>query len=134
MMSPPAPCRRLDGSICKKCERRPVDALRAPHSIRETGQASTGMSSVAGDREAGLVAFGSTDLSSPIDGYLRQSQVAVGGLIGRSFGPAILQAYLTTDVYQKNYGGQDTRLWGRVILPLWTAPTAPPVATPLYRK
>jgi hypothetical protein len=28
----------------------------------------------------------------------------VGGLIGKSFGPAILQAYLTTDVYEKNYG------------------------------
>ena len=70
----------------------------------------------------------------PINGYLRQSQVAVGGLIGHNFGPAILQAYLTTDVYEKNYGGHDTRLWGRVILPLWTAPTAPPVATPLYRK
>ena len=53
---------------------------------------------------------------------------------GHNFGPAILQAYLTTDVYEKNYRGHDTRLWGRVILPLWTAPTAPPVATPLYRK
>ena len=58
----------------------------------------------------------------------------MGGLIGKAFGPAILQAYLTTDVYEKNYGGHDTRLWGCVILPLWTAPTAPPVATPLYRK
>ncbi len=55
-------------------------------------------------------------------------------LIGHNFGPAILQAYLTTDVYEKNYGGHDTRLWGRVILPLWTAPNAPPVATPLDRK
>jgi len=87
-----------------------------------------------GDWEAGLVAFGSTDLNIPITGYQKQSQVAVGGLIGHNFGPAILQAYLTTDVYEKNYGGHDTRLWGRVILPLWTAPTAPPVATPLYRK
>jgi Putative MetA-pathway of phenol degradation len=87
-----------------------------------------------GEFEFGLVAFGSTDLNSPIDGYAKQSQVAVGGLIGKSFGGAILQAYLTHDVYEKNYGGHDTRLWGRVILPLWTAPAAP-VATPLlYRK
>ena len=42
---------------------------------------------------AGLV--GSTDLNSPVDGYLKQSQVAVGGLIGKSFGPVILQTYLT---------------------------------------
>jgi hypothetical protein len=72
--------------------------------------------------EFGVVAFGSTDLTSPLAGYARQSQIAVGGLIGRSFGGLILQAYLTTDVYEKNYGGHDTRLWGRVILPLWTAP------------
>ena len=37
---------------------------------------------------------GPSDLNSPIAGYLKQSQVAVGGLIGKSFGPVILQAYL----------------------------------------
>jgi len=85
-----------------------------------------------GDWEFGLVAFGSTDLNSPIDGYLKQSQIAVGGLIGKSFGPVILQAYLTTDVYEKNYGGHDTRLWGRFIIPVWQPPT--PTSTPFYRK
>jgi hypothetical protein len=49
-----------------------------------------------------VVAFGSTDLNSPIAGYAKQSQVAVGGLIGKSFGGLILQTYLTTDVYEKN--------------------------------
>ena len=85
-----------------------------------------------GDWEFGLVAFGSTDLNSPVDGYLKQSQIAVGGLIGKSFGPVILQAYLTTDVYEKNYGGHDTRLWGRFIIPVWQPPT--PTTTPFYRK
>jgi hypothetical protein len=85
-----------------------------------------------GDWEFGLVAFGSTDLNVPIAGYQKQSQIAVGGLIGHSFGPVILQAYLTTDVYEKNYGGHDTRLWGRFIIPIWL-PTTPPT-TPLYRK
>ena len=85
-----------------------------------------------GDWEFGLVAFGSTDLNSPVDGYLKQSQIAVGGLIGKSFGTVILQAYLTTDVYEKNYGGHDTRLWGRFIIPVWQPPT--PTATPFYRK
>jgi len=84
--------------------------------------------------EFGLVAFGSTDLTSPLAGYARQSQIAVGGLIGRDFNGLILQAYVTTDVYEKNYGGHDTRLWGRVIFPLWIAPTAPPPTTPMYRK
>ena len=87
-----------------------------------------------GDWEFGVVAFGSTDLTSPIEAYAKQSQIAVGGLIGKSFGGLILQTYLTTDVYEKNYGGHDTRLWGRMIIPLWLAPAAP-VATPMmYRK
>ena len=37
-----------------------------------------------GDWEFGVVAFGSTDLNDPIAGYAKQSQVAVGGLIGKS--------------------------------------------------
>jgi hypothetical protein len=71
-----------------------------------------------GKWEIGPVGFYSTDLSSPIAGYLKQSQFAVGGLIGYDFGPLTLQAYLTTDVYEKNYGGHDTRIWGRIIVPL----------------
>lgn len=82
--------------------------------------------------EVGLVAFGSTDLNSPIAGYQQQSQIAVGALVGYSFGPLILQTYLTTDVYQENYGGYDTRLWTRVIFPLWLPPA--PANVPLYRK
>jgi hypothetical protein len=86
-----------------------------------------------GDWEFGVVAFGSTDLNSPIAGYAKQSQVAVGGLIGKSFGGLILQTYLTTDVYEKNYGGHDTRLWGRFIMPLWLPP-AVPAPSMMYRK
>jgi outer membrane putative beta-barrel porin/alpha-amylase len=67
-----------------------------------------------GKWEIGPVGFYSTDLNSPIAGYQKQSQFAVGGLIGYDFGPVIMQAYLTTDVYEKNYGGHDTRLWGRI--------------------
>jgi hypothetical protein len=87
-----------------------------------------------GKWEIGAVAFGSADLTTPIAGYQKQSQIALGGLVGYDFGAVILQGYLTTDVYEKNYGGFDTRLWGRVILPIWTAPAAPPPTTPLYRK
>jgi Putative MetA-pathway of phenol degradation len=71
-----------------------------------------------GKWEIGPVGYYSTDLNSPIAGYQKQSQFAVGGLIGYDFGPVILQGYLTTDVYEKNYGGHDTRLWGRIIVPL----------------
>ena len=62
----------------------------------------------------------------------RSKANAVGGLIGKSFGPGIIHSYLTTDVYEKNYGGHDTRLWGRFIIPVWL-PSTPP-STPFYRK
>jgi hypothetical protein len=71
-----------------------------------------------GKWEIGPVGYYSTDLNSPLVGYQKQSQFAVGGLVGYDFGPVILQAYLTTDVYEKNYGGHDTRFWARIIVPL----------------
>ena len=86
-----------------------------------------------GKFQFGPVAFGSTDLNSPIPAYRKQSQIAVGALIGYDFGPLTLQGYVTTDVYEKNYGGHDTRVWGRIILPVWTPP-APPAAPPLITK
>jgi Putative MetA-pathway of phenol degradation len=67
--------------------------------------------------EIGAVGFGSTDLNRPIPTYLKQSQFALGGLIGYDFGPLSMQAYVTTDVVENNYGGRDTRGWWRVILP-----------------
>lgn len=86
-----------------------------------------------GKFEVGPVAYMSRDLSRPTLTYLEQSQIAVGGLIGWDFGPVIVQAYVTHDVYQKNYGGQDTRFWSRIIVPVWTAPETP--ASPvIYRK
>jgi hypothetical protein len=82
----------------------------------------------------GPVAFGSTDLSTPIAGYQRQSQIAVGGLVGYDFGPITVQGYVTTDVYERNYGGFDTRVWGRLIIPIWNPPAPAPTPKPLYRK
>lgn len=79
-----------------------------------------------GKWEFGPVAFGSWDVSRPVDLYERQRQFAVGGLIGYDFGPLILQSYVTTDVSEDNYGGRDTRVWSRVIIPLTTAPAAAP--------
>jgi hypothetical protein len=55
-----------------------------------------------GKWEIGPVAFGSTDLNSPIAGYQKQSQFALGGLVGYDFGPIIMQAYVTTDVTEEN--------------------------------
>jgi hypothetical protein len=85
-----------------------------------------------GKWEFGAVAYGSTDLTRPIAGYQKQSQFAVGGLMGYDFGPIKLQAYATTEVFEQNYGGRDTRGWLRMIVPIWTPEAAP--ATPLITK
>ncbi len=84
-----------------------------------------------GKWELGLVGYGSTDLNDPAHNG-KQSQFALGPLLGYDFGPVTVQAYITHDVHERNYGGHDTRLWTRFIIPIWTPP-APP-ATPLYRK
>lgn len=82
-----------------------------------------------GKWEVGAVGYGSWDVSSPIGTYAKQSQFALGGFVGYNFGPVILQAYLTTDVYQQSYGGYDTRFWARVVIPLWSPAAPPPIAT-----
>lgn len=66
----------------------------------------------------GPVGYYSTDTSTPFPGYLRQSQFALGALVGYDFGPVIIQTYLTRGVTQSNYGGNDTRFWFRFIIPL----------------
>jgi hypothetical protein len=85
-----------------------------------------------GKWEIGPVAYYSTDLVSPTFNYRKQSQFAVGGLIGYDFDVFSLQAYVTTEVHEDNYGGKDTRGWARIILPLWKPPATPPA--PLVRK
>lgn len=77
--------------------------------------------------EFGAVGFASADLNDPL-GTGRQSQIALGGLIGYDFGPVNAQFKLTTDVHQKNYGGNDTRGWLTLTVPLWNPkPEAKPV-------
>jgi len=65
----------------------------------------------------GPVAFGSADVASPA-GHAAQTQFALGGIVGYNFGPVIMQAYLTNDVTQANYGANETRFWVRLIVPL----------------
>jgi hypothetical protein len=78
-----------------------------------------------GKWQVAWVGYYSSDVSTPVPGYLKQSQFAMGGLLGYDFGPVILQGYVTTDVYEKNYGGHDIRGWMRIVIPLATAPPAP---------
>jgi hypothetical protein len=69
--------------------------------------------------EFGLAGYYSTDLNTPTPGYQKQSQFAVGPLVGYKLGPVTLQTYLTRDLYQRNYGGYDTRLWTVISFKIW---------------
>lgn len=84
-----------------------------------------------GKWELGPVAFGSWDVSTPVAGYARQSQFAMGGLVGYDFGPVTLQTYLTTTVAEENYGYNDTRFWFRLVIPLWSPPVQTAEAYPV---
>lgn len=79
--------------------------------------------------DQGPIAYGVWDLNSPEVGYLgagrKQSELAVGWLWGYLVGNLVqVQGRLTTDVYQNNYGGHDTRFTVMAVFPLWT-PAAP---------
>lgn len=89
-----------------------------------------------GKWEVGAVGFYSTDLGTlPVhDLSLKQSQFAAGALVGYDWGQIKTQVYLTRDVFQQNYGGYDTRLWGRVIVPLGDPFSTPTSTSMLYHK
>jgi hypothetical protein len=88
-----------------------------------------------GQWQLAAVGFGSWDVSTPIESYAKQSQFALGGLVGYDFGKVILQTYATTDITETNYGGKDTRVWGRVIVLLGDPFAQPaPAARPIVRK
>lgn len=91
-----------------------------------------------GKWEVGAVGFGSWDVSGISDPtYRKQSQFALGGLVGYNFTGISVQAYLTHDVFTENYpepslgckvtgfncsSAAETRFWTRVIVPLWSPP------------
>jgi hypothetical protein len=92
-----------------------------------------------GKWEVGVVGFGSWDVSGTFDPlYQKQSQFAVGGLVGYNFTGISLQAYLTRDVFTDNYFNADgskayeTRFWTRLVIPLWSPPAEPVLTT--YKK
>jgi Putative MetA-pathway of phenol degradation len=93
-----------------------------------------------GKWEIGAIGFGSADISGVSTNfnpnYGRQSQFALGALVGYNFGPATVQTYVSRDVYTHNYFNAvgdrvyETRIWLRAVVPLWNppAPPAPVVA------
>jgi hypothetical protein len=90
-----------------------------------------------GKWEVGAVGFYSTDVDSvTVAGVTstKLSQFALGALVGYDWGPLKTQAYVTRDVYEQGYGGFDTRIWGRVIVPLGDPFGAPTSTSMMYRK
>ena len=87
-----------------------------------------------GKWQLGPVAFGSTDL--PVQGrpsFRPLGQIAVGALVGYAFDPVTVQAFVTRDVIQRNYGGEETRFWLRLLTPLYRE-EAPKGGTTLVRR
>jgi hypothetical protein len=73
-----------------------------------------------GKLEIGAIAYGSWDLEkNAAVGGLKQSQFAVGGLVGYDFGSFIAQAKLAGDVAEENYGAKEVRGSINIIKPLW---------------
>ena len=85
-----------------------------------------------GKFEIGFVGFAQTDINTRgvnsivlADGTLvskRQGAVAVGGLLGYDFGRFTLQGYATREVASRNQGGEETKGFLRLIVPLYVAP------------
>jgi hypothetical protein len=80
-----------------------------------------------GKWELGPVGLYSTDLNAPIAAYQKQSQWALGGLVGYYFDRGVsVQAYVTSNVYEKNYGGSNISGNFRFTIPLWNPGGGPP--------
>lgn len=65
----------------------------------------------SGNYQAGLIAFSSNDLAAPYSTYKKQSQIALGPLIGYTYGTNTYQLKVSRDISQQNYLGYDTRIW-----------------------
>ena len=97
-----------------------------------------------GKFEVGIVGYAQQDIVGPIP--VKPASVAVGGLVGYDFGSFKLQAFATREVAIRagGYGlgpsatagmangGEETRGYFRVVVPLYTAPKAPAPITARY--
>lgn len=114
------------------------DVITGLYNQPDTGDVDFAATKHIGKWEIGLVGYASTDLNGAnwntdaFGGVHRQSQIALGGLVGYDFGPVIGQIYVTRDVAEDNYTGYDTRFWGRLIIPIWTAPKPAPALKAKY--
>lgn len=90
-----------------------------------------------GKWEVGAVGFYARSYDEPNGGLgsVKQERFAVGPLVGYNFGPVILQAWVTREVYAKNASishlndAKETRAWGRIIIPIVPEAAAAPLVT-----
>ena len=101
---------------------RTRDAASQPHTFNVDFTATKRVAR----KEYGLVGYGMWDLNKPTVGYgEKQSELAVGVMWGYLIGNLVqIQGRVTTNVYQSNMGGYDTRGGIMAVFPLWT-PKAP---------
>jgi hypothetical protein len=82
----------------------------------------------------GAVGFVADDLNTTLGSTVKTSEAAVGALVGYNWGPVITEAYVTRDIYQQNLGGYDTRVWGRITVPLGDPFASSPPSSMMYHK
>lgn len=102
------------------------------------------LSKTFGKFELGIVGFAQEDIVGPV--AVKPASVAVGGLVGYDFGAFKLQGYVTREVAIRAggfglgpstmagvaNGGEETRGYFRVQVPLYVAPKAPTPVTARY--
>jgi hypothetical protein len=69
-----------------------------------------------GKWQLGVVAFGGWDLEDVFG--VQEERFAIGGLVGYDFDRFTLQAYVTQEVMEEDLGEKETRVWGRLVVPL----------------
>jgi hypothetical protein len=87
-----------------------------------------------GKWELGAVGFAADDLNTTLGSTVKTSEAAVGAFVGYNWGPVTTQAYVTRDIYQQNLGGYDTRVWGRIIVPLGDPFASSSPSSMMYHK
>lgn len=95
-----------------------------------------------GKFEIGAIGYGTYNFDTSLrsvaalaNGGPGRGRFALGGLIGYDFGFATAQIYVARDVVTAVPRGENTEVWGRIVVPLYTAAAAPaPAPAPIIRK
>ncbi|ACA17241.1 conserved hypothetical protein [Methylobacterium sp. 4-46] len=90
-----------------------------------------------GKFEIGAIGYGTYNFDTRLVSLAagNRGRFALGGLVGYDFGFATVQVYAARDVAVSVPNSESTEVWGRIIVPLYTAAAAPaPAPAPIIRK